>query len=78
MIGGFALFAEGVGVVGGGVYFVDDFEIVTIIFNLGLELYRVIFGIFLNKYKDGEYTAYFRLMRVDLTYMSEGWINSLD
>ena len=54
MIGGFALFAEGVGVVGGGVYFVDDFEIVTIIFNLGLELYRVIFGIFLDEYKDGE------------------------
>ena len=71
MIGGFVLFVEGVGVVGGGVYFVDDFEIVTIIFNLGLEWYHVIFGIFLNEYKDGDYTVYFRSMRVNLINMFE-------
>ena len=72
----FVLFVEGFGVVGEDVYFVDDFEIVTTIFNLGLEWYHVIFGIFLYENKDGEHTVYFRSMRVNLINMSEVWISS--
>ena len=47
MIDSFVLFAEGIAVVGESINLVDDFDVITVIFNFGLECEYVIFRIFL-------------------------------
>ena len=47
MIGCFVLFVEGIAVVGESINLVDDFDVITVIFDFGLEYEYVVFIIFL-------------------------------
>ena len=51
MICSFVTFVTIIGVGGEGIYFVNDFEVVAIVFNLGLELKYVIVTVFLDEQK---------------------------
>ena len=47
MIGCFVLFVEGIAVVGESINRVDDFDVITVIFDFGLECEHVVFIIFM-------------------------------
>ena len=47
MIGCFVLFVEGIAVVGESINRVDNFDVITVIFDFGLECEHVVFIIFM-------------------------------